>query len=157
MKAKNNSIVKRQEKEKAIILEQLKKTPIIQVACERAGIARASFYRWRKENKEFNESVETSIEQGLHLINDMAETQLLSAIKDKNISAIMFWLRSHHNAYKAKIEVTAKNEEIVLTPEQEENIKRALSLASLTDGDLTKEKTINNERNHNESKSIEHQ
>jgi len=129
MKTKSDSIINRQAKEKAAILEQLKKTPIIQVACERAGVARANFYRWRKESKEFNENVEVSVEHGLNLINDMAESQLLSAIKDKNMSAIMFWLRSHHNAYKSKLEVTTRHEDKELTKEQKELIKQAILLA----------------------------
>ena len=128
----SNSIIKRQGKEKAAILEQLRKTPIIQVACERAGVARASFYRWRKDDQKFNEEVEASVEQGLNLINDIAESQLLNAIKDQNLSAIIFWLRSHHNTYKAKVEVTNKHEGAMLTPEQEKIIKKALRLGLMS-------------------------
>ncbi len=135
----NSNLTKRKGKEQAAILEQLKKTPIIQVACERVGVARASFYRWRKEDEEFNNSVETAVEQGLNLVNDMAESQLLSAIKDKNMSAIMFWLRSHHNAYRNKVEVTTKHLDRELTPEEKELIKQAILMAQV------------NERNQNES------
>lgn len=132
----NSNPVKRKEKERMAILEQLKKTPIIQVACERAGVARASFYRWRKEDEEFNNSVETAVEQGLNLINDMAESQLLSAIKDKNMSAIMFWLRSHHNAYRNKVEVTTKHSDRELTPEEKELIKQAILMAQVQERNL---------------------
>jgi len=150
---KSKSITKRQTKEKSTIIEQLRKTPIIQVACERANICRSTFYRWRKDDKDFTEAVEAAVEEGSNLINDMAESQLLSAIKDKNMSAIMFWLRSHHNAYRAKVEVTTKNEEMVLTPEQEENIKRALSLASITESTVASEELINNIKEQSEPES----
>ena len=143
MKTKSNSIIKRQEKEKSSILEQLRKTPIISVACERIGIPRATLYRWRKENEEFNDNVEFAIQEGSILINDMAESQLLSAIKDKNMSAIMFWLRSHHNAYKAKVEVTTKREDRELTPEEKELIKQAILLAKVERKDENERKFSN--------------
>ena len=43
------------KKDKELILEQLRKTPIVQVACEKTGIARATYYRWRKKDKRFLE------------------------------------------------------------------------------------------------------
>lgn len=125
---KSKSIAKRQTKEKLAVTEQLRKTPIIQVACERAHVPRATFYRWRKDDKKFNENVEAAVEEGSNLINDIAESQLLTAIKDKNMAAIMFWLRSHHNAYKTKLELTTKNEGMKLTPAQQKLIKKALRM-----------------------------
>lgn len=144
---------KNNDRNKQIILDQLKKSPIIEVACQKTNISRATFYRWRKDNKTFAEQVDTAIEEGVNLINEVAESMLISAIQDKNMTGIMFWLRSHHNAYRAKVEVTTKNEEMVLTPEQEENIKRALSLASLTEGTVANEELIINERKRNEPES----
>ena len=93
--------------DKQLLIEQLKKTPIIQVACEKTGIGRASFYRWKKEDSEFSQAVETAISDGVSLINEMAESQLISAIKDKNFSAIAYWLNHRHPAYANRIEVTA--------------------------------------------------
>lgn len=122
-----------QEKEKLAILDQLHKTPIIQVACERANVPRATFYRWRKKDKKFDKDVEEAINQGICTITDIAESQLLSAIKDRNLTAIIFWLKNHHQTYADKLKIsgnlTTKND--VLTPEQEISIKKALKLASL--------------------------
>lgn len=143
MKTKSDSIIKRQEKEKVAILEQLRKTPIISVACERTGVPRANLYRWRKDDKTFDENVEFAVEEGSNLINDMAESQLLSAIKDKNMSAIMFWLRSHHNAYKAKVEVTTKYADRELTPEEKELIKQAILLAQAEKKEQNERKITN--------------
>ena len=42
-------VVARQMHNKTIILEQLQKAPIVQIACEKTGISRATYYRWRKE------------------------------------------------------------------------------------------------------------
>ena len=34
-------------------LDELRKVPIVQVACEKTGLSRNSVYRWRKDDKEF--------------------------------------------------------------------------------------------------------
>ena len=117
---------------KNLIIEGLKKTPIIQLVCEKNGLARSSFYRWRKSDKEFGEQVDKALVQGRQMINDMAESQLISGIKDKNMTAIIFWLKHNHKNYSTRIELSGKlRTEHKLTPEQEEEIKRALNLASL--------------------------
>jgi hypothetical protein len=128
-----NTVDKRQTKNKEELLEQLKKRPIVQIACEKAGIGRATYYRWRKEDPKFAEKADQALQEGSLLVNDMAESQLMSAIRDKNLTAIIFWLKNHHPSYATKVEVTAKlkadNES--LTPEQEALVTRALQLAAL--------------------------
>jgi len=129
----NNSILERQKKEKDGLIEQLKKTPIIQYACEKANISRATYYRWHKDDKEFAEAADTALIEGSNLINDMAESQLIAAIKNQNMSGIIFWLKHHHPSYKTRIELALDqkpHEE--LTPEQEEVVRKALHLAALT-------------------------
>ncbi|MFA5967139.1 MAG: hypothetical protein WC805_01295 [Patescibacteria group bacterium] len=132
---------------KESLLEQLKKTPIIHVACEKSGVGRATYYRWRKEDTEFALACDESLQEGSSLINDMAESQLISAIKDKNLGAIIFWLKNHHPQYATRVEVTAKlHNQDPLTPEQEELIKKALELASLHQADLVTNKPENGEQ-----------
>ena len=41
----------KQDASKELLVEQLKKTPIVQVVCEKIGVSRASYYRWRKDDK----------------------------------------------------------------------------------------------------------
>jgi hypothetical protein len=119
-------------KNKELIVEQLKKTPIIQVVCEKLNVPRSSFYRWRKDDKDFSQKVDEALFIGKHLVNDLAESQLISAIKDRNMTAIIFWLKNHHKNYANKLELSGRiRTETKLTPEQEEEIKRALKLASL--------------------------
>ena len=127
--SRNKTIISRQNKEKQVLLEILKKTPIVQIACERSSIGRATFYRWKKDDKKFAEEVAIALDEGKNLINDMAESQLLSAIRDKNLQAIIFWLRNHHYSYKSRVEVTTRHEEKELTKEQKELIKQAILLA----------------------------
>lgn len=129
----SNAIVKRQEKDKELLLEKLGITPIIQIACQQVGMGRATYYRWRKRDKEFASKADEALFDGRAFVNDMAESQLISAIKDNNLGAIIFWLRSHHPSYSPKIEVDArlKIEKEILTPEQELLVKKALKLAGL--------------------------
>jgi hypothetical protein len=127
------TIQKRIDKNQELLLEQLKKTPIVQVACEKVGVGRATYYRWRKDNEYFSEQADIAITEGSLLVNDMAESQLMAAIREKNLTAIIFWLKHHHPNYATKVEVTArlKGDSEVLTPEQEAIVTRALKLAAL--------------------------
>ncbi len=122
------------EDEKQLLIEQLKKTPIVQIACEKTSIGRTSYYRWRKEDEEFSKQADEAIIEGALLINDMAESQLVTAIKDRNMPAITFWLKHHHPTYGTKVEVTGSLRiEKELTPEQKDLVKQALHLAALPD------------------------
>jgi len=123
-----NEISKRQSKEKELILEQLRKTPIIQISCERTGVARATYYRWRKDPI-FLRRANEALNDGMNLVNDLAESQLISSIKDKNMTGIIFWLKSHHPDYANKLELTGKlQHDFEITPEQEAIISKALKM-----------------------------
>jgi len=120
------------QQDKQVLLSQLRKTPVVQVACEKTNIGRASYYRWRKDDPDFAKLADEALSEGSSLVNDMAESQLVSAIKDKNITAIIFWLKHHHPTYATKVEVTAKlKHDEALTPEQEELVMKALKLVSV--------------------------
>jgi len=114
---------------KKALIEQIRKTPIIQVSCEKMGISRATFYRWKKVDSKFNDEVEIALQEGASLINDMAESQLISAIRDGNLTGIIFWLKNHHKNYSPKLEVTTTNKDLPLTDEQKELIRKSLSMA----------------------------
>lgn len=121
------------KKQKELFIEELKKAPIVQVICERLDVGRTTFYRWKRQDKKFASACDKAISEGNYLISDLAESQLISAIKDKNLSAIIFWLKTHNPIYSSKLEVTGKLEvkKDELTKDQEKNIMRALKLASL--------------------------
>jgi phosphoribosylformylglycinamidine (FGAM) synthase-like enzyme len=130
----NNSIVPQKKSAlMAKIIQQLKSTPIIQIGCERAGVSRSTYYRWRQENKKFASRCDESLEEGYQLVNDLAEAKLLTSIKDGNLTGIFYWLNHRHKAYANRLEVSGgleiKKDE--LTKEQETDILRALELASL--------------------------
>lgn len=130
-KKAERTIQERQLREKDKILEQLKKMPIIQVACERSNVSRGTFYRWQNEDKEFAKAADRAIAEGEAFITDMSESQLISLIRDKNFPAIQLWLRHHHPIYANKLEITGhlKHSKEELTPEEKALIRKALKLA----------------------------
>lgn len=113
-------------------LEELARIPIVQVACEKTGLSRNSVYRWRKEDFVFAKKMDESLADGVALVNDMSESQLLNLIKEKNWPAISFWLRHRNENYKNKLEVTTKEDIEELTPAQAKVVKQALKLAKIT-------------------------
>jgi ACT domain-containing protein len=72
--------------DKKALLDYLQKTPIVEVACKQTGVGRSTYYRWRKDDEEFAEAADNAIEQSTGVINDMAESQLIKAIKNNNMT-----------------------------------------------------------------------
>lgn len=93
---------------KAKLLKELERMPIIEVACQRVGVSRATYYRWVNEDNSFEGEVECARERGVFLVNDMAESKLIGDIKEGQPAAYKFWLthrhRSYHSPSKAKYE-----------------------------------------------------
>lgn len=114
------------------LLEELRKVPIVQVACKKIGVSRNSVYRWRRADKKFAKDMDKAIEEGVEYVNDMSEHQLLAMIQEKNLSAIRFWLKHRSQKYKNRVEVTTKHEIEELSDSQQAVVKKALQLASLT-------------------------
>jgi hypothetical protein len=144
----------KKDRNKDLILEQVRKIPIIQVACEKVGVARATVYRWKDEDEGFRKNLEVALAEGEALINDMGESQLLSLMKEKNWPAISFWLRHRNPRFRERIEVTAniKSPQDQLTPEQQAVVQEALRLASLTADQRPKESQQDNPQLNDQSK-----
>jgi len=123
----------KKDRTKILFLEQIRKIPIIQVACEKVGVARSSVYRLLYEDEEFRKALEEALLEGEALINEMSESQLISLIREKNWQAISFWLRKRSPKFKDRVEVTGNIEtpQNELTPEQQAIVTGALRLASL--------------------------
>lgn len=100
----NNPIIEeRQENDKQAIVEALKEMPIARVACKRAGVSRATYYRWRNEDKNFLQQCYEAISIGIESINEMSDSQLISLIGEKSLQAIKWWQQHNHERYGAKI------------------------------------------------------
>lgn len=85
-------------------LDELRKFPIVQVACERCDLSRQTIYRWRKEDPEFSTEMEVALSEGEELANDLCESQLFSLVKDKNFQAIKYRLDKRHPKYKKQVD-----------------------------------------------------
>ena len=121
------------ERNKNLLLNNLKQIPIIELACSKSSVSRATFYRHKKQDKEFAKLVDEALAEGEGFINDMSESQLIALIKSKNFQAIQLWLRHHHPKYSQKLEVSGNIniKEEPLSAEQEELVKKSLKLAGL--------------------------
>lgn len=124
--------MKKTEQTKNMLLEQLRKTPIVEAACQKVGISRMTFYRWKQDDAEFKKKADEAMSDGQLLVNDVAEGQLISAVRDRNLSAITYWLRHHHPSYANTLQVKHALHDEELTPEQEALVREALRLASLS-------------------------
>lgn len=107
---------------------ELTKVPIVQVACEKTGVSRNSVYKWRKADPAFAKKMDQALIEGVALVNDMGESQLLTLIKEKNYSAIAFWLRHRNDNYKQKLEVRHESIHTDLTDEQKDIINKTLTI-----------------------------
>jgi len=140
----------KKNKVKDNFLAELRKIPIVQVACERIGVSRNSVYRWKNTDEEFNTAMEQALADGEALVNDLTENQLLTLIKEKEWSAISFWLRHRNPKFRDRVEITTKTEDNgVLTAEQEAVVREALRLSTV----VTPIQINNDNKQDNESKS----
>jgi len=136
-----NAIQIRKSKIQQQLVDQLKKTPVVEIACQKVDIGRNSYYRWRRESIKFRTACDKALEEGCALINDMAVSQLISAMKDGNLNATFYWLNHKHSDFANKLELNGNLEiqDHKLTKEQETNIKKALKLANLISSNNLKE------------------
>lgn len=82
------------------LVEEIEKAPIIQVACDKFGVSRNTFYRWMKEDKEFLKRVKYAMSLGDGLVNDVALSNVLSGIKSKDVKYTMYWLNRKHPDFR---------------------------------------------------------
>ncbi|MFA5210987.1 MAG: phBC6A51 family helix-turn-helix protein [Patescibacteria group bacterium] len=122
------------QKKKKELIKLVQENPIIELACRKIGIARSTFYRWKFEDKKFSLDIEKAREESKEVVSDLAESQLITLIKDGKIRAVMFWLKSHHKDYATKVELKGKVKLATdeLSEEQKINVEKALQLYGLT-------------------------
>lgn len=130
--SKDKTIELRQKKLKEALLEQLKRTPTIETACQKVGVGRATVYRWMDQSKGFKEQIESALNEGRTFMSDIAENQLFALIGEKKYEAIRLYLSTHNPRYSNKLEVTGSvNTDNPLTKEQKKLIREALKLSSV--------------------------
>jgi hypothetical protein len=80
-------------------IEQLERVPNVSLACEKVGIARNTVYRWCIEDPDFKARMDVALESGVHSVNDLAESKLISHINNGNLRAIQYWLDNNKKNY----------------------------------------------------------
>lgn len=139
----------KKDRVKDLFLEQLKKVPNIQVACEKVGVARSTVYKWRDEDPEFKAAMEQALAEGEAMLNDLGENQLYSLMLERHYPAIQFWLRHRNPKFKDKLEVTARSavDREALSAEEDAIVERGLSMLE----GASEEINSDNEQNHGQA------
>lgn len=89
------------ERHRQKIIEELRRTPIVEIACKNAGVGRTAFYEWLKRNKKFRAQVEDAMLSSRATVTDLAESKLIGKIKEGSFKEIEFWLRNNSSTYMA--------------------------------------------------------
>lgn len=82
------------------LIEELERTPLVQTACEKIGISRNTFYRWIKEDEELFKKVNEALSLGTGLVHDVAISNVLGGIKNKDPMYTKFWLTHKHPDFR---------------------------------------------------------
>ncbi len=89
----------RRDDSKRKLIAELRKVPLIQIACQRAGVARATYYRWRNEDPDFKAISDEALAEGTDVINDLAESKVIAGINNNDQKYVFFWLNNRHAKY----------------------------------------------------------
>ena len=82
---------KNEQLKKEHLLEALEKSlGIVSTACQSVGVSRTTYYKYYNEDDDFKQSVDSISDIAL----DCAESQLFELIKEKNVTAIIFYLKT---------------------------------------------------------------
>jgi hypothetical protein len=88
-----------QKRNKAKVIAALSEMPIIEAACKKADVSRATFYRWRKDDPEFEQNVDKAIQEGDDHVNGLAESMLINRIKEGHMPALRYWLNNRSDRF----------------------------------------------------------
>lgn len=93
-------------------LEELARTSIVGVACERSGISRQTYYRWRNVDSDFYMKADQAMAIGVELNNDLSESVVLNAIRQNDVGTAKWYLSNRHKEYRRPfiVQSNTKNE-----------------------------------------------
>ena len=140
--SKAQTIRDRQEKLKQALLDQLRRLPIREVAYEKVGVSRMTCSRWRKASKKFAEAMDAASNEGREFINDLAESQVITLVRQGEIKALRLWLQHNSARYANKLELsgTIDTKELPMTKAEKALRLQALKYSSLSYGQEKKQK-----------------
>lgn len=139
------------DEDKGRLLDALRENHIALAACRKTGIGKSTYYRWRQEDPTFAEEADAAIREGVEMVNDAAESNIVTAIKNRDQEASRFWLKHRHGAYSTKIKVETTKPDTELSPEQEAIVRKALELAALGDAEEVTQKIDHHHEQQNDN------
>ncbi len=86
---------------KAKILQSLRETGIISIACNQAGISRNTFYRWIKDDYDFYNEANLAVDEGNYHIDDLARSKVFELIKNGYWPAVKYRLE-HAKSFESQ-------------------------------------------------------
>lgn len=113
-------------KEKEKLIEILEQYPIIQAACTKSWVSRQTYYRWYEEDEDFALRANNAICIWKETVNDLAESNIISGVRENDMRANMFWLNNNHKNYSNR---PIQNTSVYITDSKkhEKTIKNILS------------------------------
>ncbi len=94
--------------DKQKLIEFLRETPNMRLACRKIGLGRATFNRWRKDNYEFRVEVNKALSIGRESLGDLAESVVIKKIHEGDMGAAKYYLSNNHDRYKPLSKVLAE-------------------------------------------------
>lgn len=92
------------DKTKQKLLKEISNYGNVYLSCLKVGVDKATYYRWKQQDKEFRKLANKAEKIGRENINDIAEHSLLKNVKDGNQRAIEYTLSHNSKRYKRKRE-----------------------------------------------------
>ena len=118
-------------KQKRALIDLLKKNPIVEIACKKVGISRATFYRWQQKDVKFRSQIKEALEISRESVNDLAESKLIEQINGSSFKAIQFWLINNHKKYRPRKGNQLPTDDDELSPAEEKMLERAMLNAGI--------------------------
>lgn len=97
--------IKKKKQELLEVLDQF--AGVVSLACKKVKLNTDTFYRWRKDDKEFAEKADALRDRHL----EMAEDGLMLNAYTGSVKAQIFILQSRHPEYKKRVQVGFEHQE----------------------------------------------
>ncbi len=113
------------------VVQQLKEIPIPTYVCQKLGIPKATYYKWRKTDNAFREASDKAIISGKLTINDIAKSQLIKMINTGDFRSINLWLKHNDPDFNPKLTLEIKETKRDFDPVRLKELERAMNNAGL--------------------------
>jgi ACT domain-containing protein len=122
------------------LVQHLRDIPIATYACQRVGVPKATYYKWRKIDQIFREASDEAIITGKLTLNDVAKSQLVKLIKEGDYRSISFWLKHNDADFGSKLTLKIEDETRKYDPKDLEEMATAMKNAGLVGVTLAHQK-----------------